>query len=253
MFSRTLQPSIPVTLAVSVDAVTLGGANLQNVGGDLRSDGSTWHLDKLEFRAPGFTQVSLSGRLDPPAKGLGFTGSAAVDANDPKMLVSWLAGKPGNIAAIKPWQIRGDITLSADRIAAEKLKTDFERGSVEGRVVYVWPAGDRPARLEADLNAVELDLDSALGFGDSAFSGLGLEWPRQVSLAIEASRARLAGFEARQSTAKLKFDPTGISIEKLSIADFGSAAIEARGQIVTTSSSPGGNITVSPCCRYTCG
>ena len=56
MFSRTLQPSIPVTLAVSVDAVTLGGANLQNVGGDLRSDGSTWHLDKLEFRAPGFTQ-----------------------------------------------------------------------------------------------------------------------------------------------------------------------------------------------------
>jgi large subunit ribosomal protein L24 len=244
MFSRTLQPSIPVTLAVSVDAVTLGGANLQNVGGDLRSDGSTWHLDKLEFRAPGFTQVSLSGRLDPPAKGLGFTGSAAVDANDPKMLVSWLAGKPGNIAAIKPWQIRGDITLSADRIAAEKLKTDFERGSVEGRVVYVWPAGDRPARLEADLNAVELDLDSALGFGDSAFSGLGLEWPREVSLAIEASRARLAGFEARQSTAKLKFDPTGISIEKLSIADFGSAAIEARGQIVTTSSSPGGNITV---------
>ncbi|MEW6450639.1 MAG: AsmA family protein [Pseudomonadota bacterium] len=243
IFSRTLQPSFPVALAVSVDAVTLGGSNLQNVGSDLRSDGIVWHLDKLEFRAPGFTQVSLSGRLDPPAKGLGFVGSASVDANDPKMLVSWLAGKPGNIAAIKPWQIRGDIILSADRIAAEKLKTDFERGSVEGRVAYVWPKDDRPARLEAELSAAELDLDSVLGFGDSAFSGLGLEWPREVSLALEAGRARIAGFEARQTTAKLEFDPAGIAIEKLSIADFGNAAIEARGQIVTTSS-PGGNITV---------
>lgn len=243
MFSRTLQPSFPVALVVSVDAVTLGGSNLQNVGSDLRSDGIAWHLDKLEFRAPGFTQVSLSGRLDPPAKGLGFTGSAMVDANDPKMLVSWLAGKPGNIASIKPWQIRGDITLSADRIAAEKLKTDFERGSVEGRVAYVWPKDDRPARLEAELSAGELDLDSVLGFGDSAFSGLGLEWPREVSLALEAGRVRIAGFEARQTTAKLKFDAAGIAIEKLSTADFGNAAIEARGQIDTTST-PGGNITV---------
>jgi large subunit ribosomal protein L24 len=244
IFSRTLQPSIPVSLALSVDAVTLGGATLQNVGSDLRSEGGTWNLDKLEFRAPGFTQVSLSGRLDAPAKGLGFSGSASVEANDPKMLVSWLAGKPGNVATIKPWQIRGDITLSADRIAAEKLKTDFERGSVEGRVVYIWPKDARPARLEAELSAGELDLDSVLAFGDSALSGLGLQWPREVSLALEAGKVRIAGFEARRSTARLKLDNDGVEIEKFSIADFGNAAIEARGQIITSSASPGGNITM---------
>ena len=48
---------------MSIDAVTLGGAVLQAFGSDLRSDGAAWRLDRLDFRAPGFTKVSVSGRL----------------------------------------------------------------------------------------------------------------------------------------------------------------------------------------------
>ena len=253
MFTASGRPPLPVNLTFGVDAVTLGGATLQAVGAELRSDGDNWRFEKLEFRAPGFTQVALSGRLDTGrtsgtvSSGLGFAGAASIDSNDPKTLVAWLVGRPSAPAQIKPWSARGDITLASDRIAVDRLKTEFERGTIEGRLAYTWPStgpsGDRPARLDADLTAGELDIDAMLAFGESALSGAGLERPREIALALEIGRARLAGFEAKKTTAKVKFDAGGIAVERLSVADFGNASIEARGRI-DTGSTAGGNITV---------
>ena len=246
LFGGMMRPSIPVSLTVSVDAVTLGGAVLQAFGSDLWSDGAAWRLDKLDFRAPGFTKVSASGRIDPTAaRGLGFTGTASIDASDPKALIAWLAGQPGapGQVLVKPMQARGEITLSADRIAVEQLRTELDRGVIEGKLAYDWPTAARPARLDADLKAGEVDFDAMASFADGAFAGLGLEPPREIVLALEIGRARLAGFEARNSTARIKLDGNGIQVEKLSVADFGNAAIEASGHIATTSN-PGGTIAV---------
>ena len=245
LFGGMMRLSIPVSLTVSIDAVTLAGTVLQAFGSDLRSDGSAWRLDRMDFRAPGFTKVSVSGRLDPAAKGGGFAGSASIDANDPKTLIAWLAGQsamPGQVQ-IKPWQLRGDVTLNADGIAIEQLRSELDRGVVEGRLAYSWPVAGRPARLNADLKAGEIDFDALLGFADSAFNGLGLEWPREIALALEVGRARIAGFEARNAAARLQLDAGGIRIERLSVADFGNAAFEARGRIETTAT-PGGSIAV---------
>ena len=245
LFSGMMRPSIPVSLAVSIDAVTIGGAVLQAFGSDLRSDGAAWRLDRLDFRAPGFTKVSVSGRLDPSAKGIGFAGSASVDANDPKALIAWLAGQP--VAAgqvlLKPWQLRGDVTLSTDGIAVEQLRSEFDRGVVEGKLAYAWPAAGQPAKLNADLQAGEIDFDALLAFADGAFTGLGLEWPRDIALGLKVGRTRIAGFEARNAAARLKLDAGGIQIERLSVADFGNAAFEAKGRIETTAT-PGGSIAV---------
>ena len=224
--------------------MTLGGAPMQNVASDLRSDGTTWTLDRLEFRAPGFTQVKVDGRLYPLGKGLGFAGGANVDSNDPKNLVAWLAGQATTTAQFKPWRAKGDVTLRADRIAVEQLRTEIDRGVVEGSVSYAWPAGDRPARLDGELRAAELDLDGVLGFGESALSGLGLERPGEVTLAIDIGRAKIAGFDARNIAARLKLDAGGLAIERLSIGDLGDTAFVATGRI-QTQSSPGGSITVN--------
>jgi uncharacterized protein involved in outer membrane biogenesis len=244
LFGSALRPPLPTTLRIGVDTIKLGGSTVQTVGTELRSDGTAWYLDRLDFRAPGATQVRLRGRLDPVGSGLGYSGAASIEANDPAALVGWLTGRGGATAGqIKPWQARGDVTLSADRIAVERLKTEFERGTVEGRLVYLWPTPTRPAGLDAELRAGELDIDALLGFGDTALSGLGLEWPREVSLALYAGRARIAGFDARDAAAKLKFDARGIEIERLSIGDLGDARFGASGRIDTTST-PGGNITL---------
>ena len=243
LIGSALRPTWPVRLSVAVDAMTLGGATLQNVGTDLRSGGAEWTLDRLEFRAPGFTQVKVSGRLYPLGQGLGFAGGASVDSNDPRGLVAWLSGRPAASASLKPWHAKGDVTLGSDRIAVERLKTEIERGSLEGRLAYSWPAGTKPARLEADLRAPELDLDAMQATAESALSGLGLEAPGELALALEVGRARIAGLDARNIAARLTLDEQGLAIERLSIADFGDASIAASGRIRTLTS-PGGNITV---------
>ncbi len=144
---------------------------------------------------------------------------------------------------LKPWQLRGDVTLSTDGIAVEQLRSEFDRGVVEGKLAYAWPAAGQPAKLNADLQAGEIDFDALLAFADGAFTGLGLEWPRDIALGLEVGRARIAGFEARNAAARLKLDAGGIQIERLSVADFGNAAFEAKGRIETTAT-PGGSIAV---------
>ena len=244
MLGNALRPSWPVKLALNVDAMTLGGATVQNVGSDLRSDGTTWTVDRLELRAPGFTQVKVDGRLYPLGKGLGFAGGASIDSNDPKNLMAWLAGRSTSAAQFKPWHAKGDVTLRADRIAVERLRTEIDRGVVEGSLSYAWPAGDRPARVEGELRAAELDIDGVIGFGESALSGLGLERPGEVALAMDIGRAKIAGFDARNIAARLKLDASGLAIERLSVGDLGDTSFVATGRI-QTQSPPGGSITVN--------
>jgi large subunit ribosomal protein L24 len=243
MLGSAMRPSWPVALSIGVDAATLGGATLQGIAGDLRSDGATWTLDKLELRAPGFSQVKLSGTLYAAGRGLGFSGGANIDSNDPKNLLAWLTGSGAAAAQIARWHAEGDITLAPDRIAVEGLKTEFQRGAVEGSLAYAWPTGNRPARLKADLRAAELDLDALFGMGRTAVSGLGLELPRELELALEIGRARVAGLQARDATARLSLDADGLAIERLSIADLGDASVEASGRIRNLAA-PGGSVTV---------
>jgi large subunit ribosomal protein L24 len=54
---------LPIQVGIGIDQVTLGGNSVQNLRGDISSTASGWNLDRLEFRAPGPTQVRLSGRL----------------------------------------------------------------------------------------------------------------------------------------------------------------------------------------------
>ena len=245
MFGGLLWPALPTQISINIDAMTLGGATLQAVGSDLRTQGEAWQIDKLEFRAPGFTQVSASGRLDTIDKSFGFAGHVRVDAGDSMTLLTWLTGRSSPTSGpIKAWQARGDVMLSADRIAVEGLKAAFARAPLEGRLVYRWPAGDRPARLEAELATAEFDIDAMLQFADAAFAGLELQRPGELALALELGRARIAGLEARKATVHLNLDGGGLDLQRLSVEDFGGAALRASGRLETQSSSPRGNIAV---------
>jgi large subunit ribosomal protein L24 len=243
MLGGALRPPWPVALRVNVDAVTLGGAPLQGISASLRSDGPRWQLDRLEFRAPGLTQVGLNGQLEPLGKALGFAGDVSMEAGDPKALVGWLSGQPATGAPIRPWRVTGTVTLGGGGIAVENLRSEFDQGAVGGRAAYFWAAGNRPARLEAVLRAAEIDFDAMAGFGEAGLANLGFEWPREVTLALEIGHARIAGLEVREADAQLKLDANGLAIERLSIADFGNATVKASGRI-QTAMPQGGNVTI---------
>ena len=61
-FITGVRPPLPLSVGVTVEAVTVGGAAIQALRGRVRFDGDRgWALDEVAFRAPGFTSVNVSG------------------------------------------------------------------------------------------------------------------------------------------------------------------------------------------------
>ena len=236
---------IPIQIGVGVDQITLGGNTVQNLRGDISTDAQGWNLDRFEFRAPGFTQVRLSGRLAFGADGVAFTGPAEIEAGDPKVLAAWLEGRSETAQVdLRPLSLRGEVSLAREKVAIERLNVAFDRKTIAGRLAYVFANGNRPAKLDAELNAPELDIDAALGFGNALLGGSNIERPHDMAIAADIGRATIAGIVARNASVRLKVDAGGLRIDRLSVADLGGAAFSASGHIVTSAPSPQGNMRV---------
>ena len=59
----------------------------------MKTDAETWDIESLELRAPGITQVRLSGRFGVTPKGVAFNGPAKIESSDPRAFVAWLADR----------------------------------------------------------------------------------------------------------------------------------------------------------------
>ena len=62
-------------------------------------------------------------------------------------------------AATGPFRAEGEVRLGTDVIAVDRLKAEVDRMTLEGSLNYTWAVGDPRPRVEAKLNAPELDLD----------------------------------------------------------------------------------------------
>jgi len=238
-------PPLPVKIGIGIDNLTLGGAPLTSIRGDILSDDDAWSLDSFEFRAPGATQVRASGRLRLGSRSPEFNGPADLDSADPKALIAWLEGRPdATRATIGSLHARGEVTLGAERLAVDRLEAKFDRKAVEGRLLYAFATGQRPARLDAAITAAEFDLDGALAFVNNALAGTTFDRPGEVALALDFGRTTYAGIEAKGVAANIKFDSSGLVIERLALADFGGAMLSASGRIDTSSPSPRGSIAL---------
>ncbi len=234
------RPSIPIQIGIGIDQVTLGGNALQNVRGDISTGAQGWNLDRFEFRAPGFTEVRLSGRLAVADDRVAFTGPAALKTNNPKLLTAWLEGRnDAGKGVLQPLSLRGDLTFASDKIAVERLNAEIDRKNVTGRFAYYFAAPAHPARFDAALHAPDLDIDAALGFGRALLAGSHIERPHDMTIAADIGHATVAGFSARDLSARVKVDAEGLRIDKLSVADLGGAAFSASGRIVTTPATQG--------------
>ena len=140
-------------------------------------------------------------------------------------------------------RLAGEVTFG-EKIAIERLKAELDRETIEGRLVYGWASEGRPARLEAELTAAELDVDAAIAFGKAALAGAALERPAEMVLALDIGRATIAGYSARAAHARLRLDGGGLQVDRVSVADLGGAAFAAHGRIETGFPSPRGSMDV---------
>ncbi len=242
--ASSYRPPFPVRLGIGVDAVTLASGTLQNLRGDIRLDGEGWDIEQLEFRAPGFAQVRLSGRLASAAQGVSFKGPAQIESSDPKAFLGWLEGRSDS-AQRQAGLLRagGELTIGSQEFAVDRLKFEFDRKTIEGRFAYAAADGARPARLNAELKAGELDVDGMLAFGRAALDGTALERPREVSLSVDIGRASIAGIDVKGVSGTFKLDPEGLTFDRVRIADLADAAFSLNGRMEGALDAPRGTVT----------
>jgi hypothetical protein len=244
-FVASVKPPLPGKLGVGIAGLSVGGTNVQSLHGVARFDATGWSLDVVELRAPGLTQVSLSGHVAQSGHGLAFTGPGALDSADADTLLAWLSGRGATASAgVRTLRARGDVTIAGDRLAVDGLDAALDQENVQGRFAYTWPASDRPAIVEADLHATKLDLDALTAFAKTAVDENGFAPPRQGSLALDIGKATFAGIDARAVKGQVKFDAGALQIEHLSVGELGGAALDISGRIDELSSQPRGRVTV---------
>ncbi len=243
---NAFRPPIPMQFGVGIDEVTLGGGSVQNVRGDISADGAGWNLNDFEFRAPGFTQTKVSGQLAVADNGaVSFTGPAEIESNDPNALSAWLEGRvPPKKQDLRPLSVRGDLTLGSRKIAFEHMRAKFARKTITGHFAYVFADAKQPSKLVADLNAPELDLDVALGFGKALAKGSDLGRPRDMAINAEIGRATISGIEGHNVSARINVDADHWRIDKLAVADLGGASFSANGNLDLKGPSPQGSLHV---------
>jgi hypothetical protein len=112
--------------------------------------------------------------------------------------------------------------------------------TVAGRLSYSWARDERPARVEAVLNAPEIDFDRIHAVAKAVLGETTFDWPREGALSLKIARALVAGIEAKQAEIEMRSDANGFEIARLAIADFGGATLAAKGRIDTKAQSPRG-------------
>jgi len=243
--AAAFRPVLPIQVGIGIDQMTLGGNSVQNLRGDISSNGDGWDLDRLEARLPGMTQVRLSGHLDIKADGVSFTGPAEIDASNPKLLAAWLEGRSETAQdELRPMSMRGVLTLAGDKIAVESLGAEFDRKPLTGRFAYFLPSGQQPARLDAEIKAPQIDFDAAREFGKALLAGSVLERPREMSLVADIGRATFTGIETRDVQARIRVDANGLQIDRLSVSDLAGGRFAASGRVETGGHAPRGTLSL---------
>ena len=224
-------PQIPIAAQIEFGAeqIMLGGRPVQNLSADLHADAKSWTIDRLDFRAPGATRVSLGGSSARAGPSGNFAGALSVESSDPDTLAAWLQGRSEvTYRTQKPLRLRGDVSIGADHVALESMKAEIDGGAVEGRVAVsnIQPGGG--SRFDAELKAERLDLDAATGFVRS-LAGPQAEWPEQAQISLDIGRATSAGQELRPFTANLGYGPKTISLDQLKVGEASGVMLEGTG------------------------
>lgn len=235
---------IPMSLGISIESLTLAGATLQRFSADVASEANGWNIERLELRAPGLSQLAVAGRLG-VAEGISFSGRGRLASKDPRALIAWLTERPEDeITAAASLTVDGDFKLSSDEVAVDRLKAELDRMSIEGRLAYSWGHDEQPPRIEAVVSAPDLDLDRAWSLLQGLFDGTVFAMPREGLISAKIERATLAGIEARQADANVRFDANGLNIERLVIGDFGGASLAITGNLDTRARAPRGAVNL---------
>jgi large subunit ribosomal protein L24 len=220
---------VPTQIDVTAEQIMLGGRAVQDIDASLRSDSKSWTVERMAFRAPGSTQVSLQGAVAPSDSSAGFNGTLSLDSSDPNVFAAWLTGRSETAyRSQKPLRISGRVDLASDRVDIADLKAEIDGGAIAGRLAWSAHGAHDDSAFDAALTADRLDLDAAAGF----VRALGVpqeQWPGRAQVSLNIADAVSSGQDLRPFAAKLGYDTKTATLEGLKIGSAGGVMVDGSG------------------------
>jgi large subunit ribosomal protein L24 len=234
LIAATPELPIPAQIEFSSEQIMLGGRPLQNIAAEFHADARSLVIDRLDFRAPGTTRVSLTGTSAQAKTPGNLKGALDIDSSDPDTLLAWLQGR-NEVAyrSQKSLRLHGDVSVAPNRIALDAMKAEIDGGAIEGHLALTNGPSNNGSRFDAELKADRLDLDAAGAFLHS-LAGPQAEWPDQAQLSLEIGHATSGGQELHPFAAKFGYDAKTLSLDRLKIGDPSGVSIEGAGSFDRT-------------------
>jgi hypothetical protein len=233
------QGGVAIDARVSATPIILGAQTLPDASVALSAgQEAPLHL-RFSLGLPGESRIGGEGDLDAGAAAT-FRGDIDFNSRDFVLLREWASlGAPepatgiaaiGAALAYDSAALKGEVETSATRFAGRNLKLALDRTALTGSVAFRSPSASEPGRVDLDLATDSLDIDTLPSF-DAAKKMLG---DIDLSISLQAGSlhiARLGEADLESGPAALKAAKSGpnITVDRLSVAGLGGAALDIQG------------------------
>jgi len=227
------------SLAVTIDNLVAGGAVVRDLKGALLLREGRFAPQRFEARLPGLASVNFVARSEGRDE---VTGGLSLTAEEPAVLARWIGldrlGFSFDDGA--PLRLDGDMHAFANGIALAPFTLTFADTKLSGSAAYRAEEADKAARLEAKLVAEKPDLALFFPLVPRAADFGGID----VAASLDARSPKLLGGTARRFDTAFTLAAGALSIERLSLEDFGGFNLRAHGELAAWRDRPNGRIDV---------
>ncbi len=219
---------MPITLGFEIGGMVLGGSQLTDLRGDVRSGTGGWAVERLSARLPGDSTIDAAGQLSLAGE-QGFSGTLSVNAARPAVLMAWLDGLQAPAGTLDdPIQLTTRMTVDDGRLVLDDIRTRTAAGQATGRLALDVPALGRHA-LQAQIDADALDLDLVMRLARGA--GARLDPATDTRIQLRARHASLGGLLARDLDIAIATDGRTFDAERLRVGDLAGFGLDLTGRL----------------------
>ncbi|WP_439573337.1 AsmA family protein [Phreatobacter sp.] len=219
--------ALPVSVGFDIAGVTMAGATVLDLRGDMQSDGEGWRAQRLFARLPGDSTAEADGRLG-LAPDLRFSGNVSLSAARPGALLAWIDGLPSPEGLDQPLSVTTRLTAEPGRLLMEDVQARTAAGEARGRLALDFPALGRHG-VDIDLTAPSLDLDLLMRL--TRGTGARLDPATDARIRLRLDEARLSGLLAKGLDLTVSTDGRSFRAERLAVTDLAGVAFDVAGRL----------------------
>nr|WP_281259991.1 AsmA-like C-terminal region-containing protein [Hartmannibacter diazotrophicus] len=238
-------PPISGQLGFDIPGLVVGGDLIQNLRFDASVRSGQWHIEQLEARLPGQSELAATGDIK-LVPGLAFKGHAALASRQPSALIAWW--RPGNeTGRLAAFTLGADVTASADHVVLDNLSATIADADVAGSIDFTPAIRGRKPLLVLSLSAETLDLDAARALAGLIAGKDPAKTVESADLALNLSAGTLVSgnLSAGGVDINARVEGGAVTLDRFKIDDVGGVSVNASGKIVDVIGAPDGRIEAS--------